>query len=213
MNKLALIFTVALAFVSTNTFAAGDAAKGKALSATCAACHGANGNSMVPNFPKLAGQGESYLFKQLKDFKSGARKDGLMAGIVAGLSEDDMANLSAHFSNQLATQGVASKTANIALGERLYRGGDRARGITACIACHGAKGAGIPSAGFPALASQHAAYTAKQLKDFRQVSINVQTESTTPSRTNDDRKMMIAFTKSLTNTEINALSQYVAGLH
>ncbi|SMN16703.1 Cytochrome c4 [uncultured Candidatus Thioglobus sp.] len=213
MNKLALIFTATLALVSTNTIAAGDAAKGKVLSATCTACHGVNGNSMVPTFPKLSGQGESYLFKQLKDFKSGARKDGLMAGIVAGLSVDDMSNLSAHFSKQAMTQGVASKTANIALGERLYRGGDRTRGITACMACHGAKGAGIPSAGFPALASQHATYTSKQLKDFRQVSINLQIESTTTSRTNDNRKMMIAFTKSLTNTEIDALAQYIAGLH
>jgi cytochrome c553 len=213
MNKLALIFTATLALISASVFAAGDAAKGKAKSATCTACHGANGNSMVPNFPKLAGQGEGYLFKQLKDFKSAERKDGLMAGIVAALSTDDMSNLAAHFSQQNVAQGVASKTANIALGERLYRGGDKTRGITACIACHGPKGAGIPSAGFPALASQHVAYTIKQLKDFRQVSINAQTDAKTPSRTNDDRMMMIAFTKSLNNAEIEALAQYIAGLH
>ena len=213
MNKSALIFIAALAFVSTHTFAAGDTAKGKAQSATCMACHGATGNSMVPNFPKIAGQGEVYVLKQLKDFKSGDRKDALMAGIVAALSEDDMANLAAHFSKQSVTQGVASKAANIALGEKLYRGGDKSRGITACIACHGPKGAGVPSAGFPALASQHAAYTAKQLKDFRQVSINLQTEAKTPARMNDDRKMMVALTKSLNNTEIEALAQYIAGLH
>ncbi|MBC8493447.1 MAG: cytochrome c4 [Candidatus Thioglobus sp.] len=213
MNKLAFIFSAALALISVNTFAAGDAAKGKAKSVTCTACHGANGNSMVPNFPKIAGQGEGYIFKQLKDFKSGDRKDGMMAGIVAPLSTDDMANLAAHFSKQSIAQGVANKTANIALGERLYRGGDKTRGITACIACHGPKGAGIPSAGFPALASQHAAYTAKQLKDFRQVSINAQTESNTPARTNDQLKMMTAFTKDLNNAEIEALAQYVAGLH
>ncbi|MDC9727109.1 MAG: cytochrome c, partial [Candidatus Thioglobus sp.] len=131
MNKLAFIFSAALAFISVNTFAAGDAAKGKAKSATCTACHGVNGNSMVPNFPKIAGQGEGYTFKQLTDFKSGDRKDSLMAGIVAALSADDMANLAAHFSKQSVAQGVASKTANIALGERLYRGGDKTRGITA----------------------------------------------------------------------------------
>jgi len=213
MNKLALIFTATLAFISVNTFAAGDVAKGKVKSVTCTACHAVDGNSMVPNFPKLAGQGEGYLFKQLKDFKSAERKDGLMAGIVAALSTDDMANLAAYFSKQSVAQGVASKTANIALGERLYRGGDKTRGVTACIACHGPKGAGIPSAGFPALASQHAAYTIKQLKDFRQVSINAQTNAKTPSRTNDNRKMMTAITKSLTNAEIEALAQYVAGLH
>jgi cytochrome c553 len=213
MNKLALIFATALALVSTHTFAAGDAAKGKAKSATCTACHGANGNSMVPNFPKLAGQGENYLFKQLKDFKSNQRQDGLMAGIVAVLTPEDMADLSAHFSKQTIAQGVASKTANIALGEKLYRGGDKSRGIAACMACHGPQGAGIPSAGFPALASQHVAYTTKQLKDFRQVSINAQTDAKAPARTNDDRNMMIAFTKGLTNAEIDALAQYIAGLH
>jgi cytochrome c553 len=136
-----------------------------------------------------------------------------MVGIVANLSKDDMVNWATHFSSQTITQGSASKTANIAIGERLYRGGDRSRGITACIACHGPKGAGVPSAGFPALASQHAAYTAKQLKDFRQVSINLQTEANTYARMNDDRKMMVALTKSLSNFEIESLAQYVAGLH
>jgi cytochrome c553 len=213
MNKLVLIFSMALALASTSTFAAGDALKGKAKSVTCIACHGANGNSMVPNFPKLAGQGENYLFKQLKDFKSGKRQDGLMAGIVAGLSEQDMSDLAAHFSQQTISQNVASKAANIALGEKLYRGGDKDRGVAACMACHGPKGAGIPSAGFPALASQHVAYTAKQLKEFRQVSINAQIDGKAPARDNDDRKMMIEFTKDLNNVEIEALSQYIAGLH
>ncbi len=98
MNKLALIFSMALAFISTNTLASGDAAKGKTKSATCIACHGIHGNSMVPIFPKLAGQGENYSLKQLKDFKSGMRQNGLMAGIAAGLSEQDMSDLAAYFS-------------------------------------------------------------------------------------------------------------------
>jgi cytochrome c553 len=213
MNKLVLIFVTALMLSSTHTFAEGDANKGKIKSATCVACHGANGNSMVPNFPKIAGQGEKYLLKQLKDFKSNKRQNALMAGIVAGLSAEDMQDLSAYFSQQKITQGVASKTADIALGEKLYRGGDKARGIAACMACHGPQGAGIPSAGFPALASQHATYTAQQLKDFRQVAINAQTDAKAPARMNDDRKMMVAFAKSLTNKEIEALAQYIAGLH
>jgi cytochrome c553 len=132
---------------------------------------------------------------------------------VAELSAADMQDLAAYFAQQTSTQGVASKTANIALGERLYRGGDNTRGITACMACHGPKGAGIVSAGFPALASQHSAYISKQLKDFRQVSINAQTDARKSVRTNDSRKMMIALSKSLTNAEIEALSQYVSGLH
>jgi cytochrome c553 len=208
MNKLALIFITALSLVVTNTFA-----KDKLNIDSCVACHGATGNSIAPNFPKIAGQGKAYIFKQLQDFKSGTRKDAIMASIVANLSTDDMANWAEHFSKQTITQGAANKTANIAIGERLYRGGDRSRGITACIACHGPRGAGVPSAGFPALASQHATYTAKQLKDFRQVSINLQTEANTYARTNDDRKMMIELTKSLSNFEIESLAQYVAGLH
>ena len=213
MNKLVLIFSIALAFISTNTLAAADAAKGKTKSATCIACHGVNGNSMVPIFPKLAGQGENYSLKQLEDFKSGKRQNGLMAGIAAGLSEQDMSDLAAYFSQQTISQNVANKSANIALGEKLYRGGDRERGIAACMACHGPKGDGIPSAGFPALASQHAAYTAKQLKEFRQVSINTQIDAKSPARDNDDRKMMTVFTKDLNNIEIEALSQYIAGLN
>ncbi|MDC0390019.1 c-type cytochrome [Candidatus Thioglobus sp.] len=213
MNKLVLIFSMALAFISTNTLAAADVAKGKTKSATCIACHGVNGNSMVPIFPKLAGQGENYSLKQLKDFKSGKRQNGLMAGIAAGLSEQDMSDLAAYFSQQTISQNVANKSANIALGEKLYRGGDRERGVTACIACHGPKGAGIPSAGFPAIASQHASYTAKQLKEFRQVSINTLTDTKSLARDNDDRKMMTAFTKDLNNIEIEALSQYIAGLN
>jgi cytochrome c553 len=211
MSQLISIFLVSL--ISMSVIAGGDVTKGQAKSAVCLACHGANGNSVVATFPKIAGQGESYLLKQLQDFKSGARKDSTMAGIVAGLSADDMVNLAAYFSQQTIAQGVASKQANIALGERLYRGGNKDRGIAACVACHGPKGKGIPSAGFPALASQHSTYTAKQLKDFRQVSINTQIEGNAPERNNDDRQMMVEFTQSLNNAEIKALSEYISGLH
>ncbi len=213
MQKIALLFLSAIAFISTHAIAAGDANQGKAKSVTCVACHGVDGNSMVANFPKIAGQGESYLFKQLQDFKSGARKDATMAGMVAPLSAQDMQNLSAYYAAQNTKQGVAKKSANIALGQKLYNGGDSAKGVTACAACHGPQGEGVPSAAFPALASQHAAYTAKQLKDFRQVSINAQIGDTKPSRVNDDRQMMVEFTKNLTNEDIDALAQYIAGLH
>ena len=203
MNKLALIFTATLAFISVNTFAAGDVAKGKAKSVTCTACHGVDGNSMVPNFPKLAGQGESYLFKQLKDFKSAERKDGLMAGIVAALSTDDMANLAAYFSKQSAAQGVASKTANIALGERLYRGGDKTRGVTACIACHGPVGKGNPAALYPLIYGQGAMYTAKQLNDYASGA----RKSLSPVQIMQD------ISKKLTDEEILAVSSYIQGLY
>ena len=213
MNKLALAFIAVLTLASTHTIAAGDAAQGQAKAATCIGCHGVNGNSVVPSFPKLAGQSEAYLLKQLRDFKSGARVDAMMAGMVAPLTDTDMANLSAYYAAQTVTQGVAKKDANIALGEKIYRGGKKDTGVTACIACHGPQGKGIPSAGFPALSSQHATYVATQLKAFRQDSINAQTGDSQPSRTNDYEGMMINFTKSLTNAEIDAVSEYIAGLH
>ncbi|HIM95790.1 MAG TPA: cytochrome c4 [Gammaproteobacteria bacterium] len=213
MNKLLLIFTTTLVLISTHTFAAGNAALGQVKAATCIGCHGVNGNSMVPSFPKLAGQSEGYLLKQLQDFKSGARVDGMMTGIVAPLEGADMANLAAYYAAQTVSQGVAKKDANIALGQKIYRGGKKETSVIACIACHGPQGKGIPSAGFPALSSQHAVYTAKQLKAFRQDSINAQTGVNKPSRANDYEGMMINFTKSLTNVEIDAVSEYIAGLH
>jgi cytochrome c553 len=212
MNKLALIFATVLTLISSYTFATGDVEKGKIKAAACIGCHGANGNSMVPTFPKLAGQDEGYLLKQLKDFKSGARVDGIMKGLVASLTEKEMANLAAYYATQKVSKGVAVQGANLALGEKIYRGGKKETGVTACIACHGPTGQGIPSAGFPALASQHSMYTVKQLKAFRQHSINAQTGAVKPSRTNDYEGMMINFTKSLTNPEIDAVSAYISTL-
>ncbi len=215
MNKLASIFIIAIAFTSINVSASGDVAKGKVTSATCVACHGVQGNSVVTTFPKLAGQGEGYLLKQLQDFKSNARQDAIMKGTVAPLTKDDMANLAAYFSKQTITQSVASTStsANIALGEQLYRGGNKDKGVTACIACHGPTGAGIPSAKFPALASQHATYIIKQLIAFRQDAHNVQMGANAPERNNDYEGMMRNITKHLSNKEIEAVSQYISGLH
>ncbi|MDG2354070.1 MAG: cytochrome c4 [Gammaproteobacteria bacterium] len=217
MNKLTLVFSAALALVSTlistHTLAAGDAALGQAKSATCIGCHGVNGNSMVPIFPKLAGQSEAYLLKQLREFKTHDRADATMAGMVAPLTDADMQNIAAYYVAQTLTPGTAKAGANMALGEKIYRGGKKDTGVTACIACHGPQGKGIPAAGFPVLSSQHAAYVAKQLKLFRQDSINAQTGSTKPSRTNDFEGMMINFTKSLTNAEIDAVSEYITTLH
>ncbi|SMN10862.1 Cytochrome c4 [uncultured Candidatus Thioglobus sp.] len=213
MNKLALIFTTILILLSTHTFAAGDVAKGKIKSVACIGCHGVDGNVVVPTFPKLAGQNEGYLLKQLKDFKSGERVDAIMLGVVAALTEADMENLSAYYAAQNLTKNGVNSNINLELGKKIYRGGKKSTNVTACIACHGPRGRGIPSAGFPALSSQHAAYVAKQLRAFRQHSINVQTGSGKPSRTNDYEGMMINFTKSLTNKEIDAVAAYISGLH
>lgn len=210
MNKFRFLSIFLL--ISGITFANGDIAQGKIKSVLCIACHGIDGNSLVPNFPKIAGQNETYLANQLKQFKSGKRADEIMAGMVATLNNQDIQNLSAYFASQVNKPINVKKNASLAQAEKLYKGGDKDRNITACIACHGIKADGIPSAGFPSLASQYPSYTAKQLKAFRQVSINTQTDGKEAHRI-DDNKMMVSVTKDLSNKEINALSEYIATLH
>ncbi len=216
MNKLASIFIIVIALTSINVFASADVNKGEAIAITCVACHGVHGNSVVDAFPKLAGQGKGYLLKQLQDFKSNTRQDTIMKGIVASLTENDMENLAAYFSKQTIIQGsqdVTIKSANIDLGKKLYRGGNKSKSITACIACHGPAGAGIPSAKFPALTYQNSTYIAKQLINFRQDSYNTQMDTSAPERSNDYEGMMRNITKHLSNAEIEAVSQYINRLH
>ena len=181
--------------------AAGDAAAGKSRAQACAGCHGADGNSANPLWPKLAGQHEKYLAKQLADFKEGkTRKDPVMAGQAAGLSQADMDNLAAYFAQQKISAGNADEKL-VELGERIYRGGNPANKIAACIACHGPNGAGNPAANFPRLSGQHAAYVEKSLKDFR-----------SEARTNDAGKMMRNITEKMTDKEIAAVASYIQGL-
>ena len=135
-----------------------------------------------------------------------------MAGMVAPLTKADIANLAAYYASQKVSSGVPATGDALVLGQKIYRGGKKSTDVTACIACHGPQGKGVPSAGFPALASQHSMYIAKQLKLFRQYSINLQTGENKPSRTNDYEGMMINFTKNLTNKEIDAVSAYISGL-
>jgi len=202
MKKLiSLAALVALAFTGQTLHAAGNAAAGKAKSAVCAGCHGPDGNSAAPNFPKLAGLDGTYIAKQLEDFKKGAtRRDPLMAGMVAGLSKKDMENLGAYFASQKRNPGVANGSADaMKQAEILYRGGDAKNGVPACMSCHGPAGAGIP-ARFPAVSGQHAAYNQKQLMDFK-----------SGARSNDGGVMgPIAF--KLTDAQIKAVAEYMAGL-
>lgn len=182
-------------------FAAGNAAAGKDKSAMCAGCHGADGNSPADAFPKLAGQHEGYLAKQLADFKAAKdRNDPTMLGMVAALTEQDMADLSAFYSGQSVKGGIADEK-QVALGKAIYQGGNMASGVPACMGCHAPNGAGNPGAKFPALKGQHAKYTAKQLADFRD-----------NKRKNDAGKMMRNVALRMTNEEIEAVSQYIAGL-
>jgi len=147
--KRALIITLAGLAITTSAtvFAAGDAAKGKTLTATCVACHGADGNSVNPDWPKLAGQKEEYIIKQLTDFRSGARVDATMTPMAMGIaSDEDVLHLAAYFSSQSITSGTANKD-KVALGEAIYKGGIMAKGVAACSACHGNAAIGAPVVG------------------------------------------------------------------
>lgn len=181
--------------------AAGDAAAGKGKSVTCQACHGVDGNSANPLWPKLAGQHADYLAVQLADFKTGKRKDATMGAMVAALNTADMQNLAAYYAGQAIKPGAVNPGL-LASGEKLYRGGNSKSGVAACIACHGPKGAGNPAAKFPVLGGQHAAYVEKALKDFR-----------SGTRTNDVNGMMRDVAARMTDAEIKAVSSYVSGLH
>lgn len=201
-NWLVFAATLSLASGISQATAAGDAAVGKAKSATCAGCHGVDGNSANPEWPKLAGQHPNYLDKQLQDFKAGeARNNAMMAPMVASLSEQDMADLSAYFSAQSAQMGAADETL-VELGEKIYRGGNPASGVASCIGCHGPRGNGNPAANFPSISGQHARYVELQLNAFKK-----------GERANDAGKMMRNTAAKMTEAEIKAVSSYVQGLH
>ena len=176
-----------------------DPAKGAASYApVCAACHGPDGNSMVPANPKLAQQHPEYIHKQLQEFKSGKRANPIMMGMVAALSDEDMKNISAWLATQKAAPGTSSDKNLVALGERIYRGGIADRQIAACAGCHSPNGAGIP-AQYPRLSGQHADYTAAQLTAFRDgVRLNSLQMTQVASKLND--------------REIKAVADYIAGL-
>jgi cytochrome c553 len=202
MNKW-LVFATILPFVlgASQATAAGDAEAGKAASAACAGCHGADGNSVNPEWPKLAGQGSAYLVKQLHAFKDGERTNATMAPMAMGLGDQDMENLAAYFSGQTMTQGAADES-QVDLGQKIYRGGNAASNVAACIGCHGPAGDGNPAAGFPKLSGQHAKYTEIQLNAFK-----------SGERSTDPNKMMRSIAAKMTDSEIQAVASYIQGLH
>ena len=176
-----------------------DVAKGQAsYAAICAACHGPDGNSAIPANPKLAQQHPQYLAKQLAEFKSGKRANGVMLGMASALSDDDMKNVAAWLATQKAEPGMAKDKDLVVLGERIYRGGIADRQIPACAGCHSPSGAGIP-AQYPRLSGQHAEYTAAQLTAFRDgVRLN--------------NAVMSGVAAKLNDREIKAVADYIAGL-
>lgn len=183
-----------------------DLAKGQAIvNKVCVACHGADGNSAAPANPKLAGQIPEYLVKQLNDMKAdakgkSARTAPAMAGFAAALSADDVRDVAAFFAAQKPGVGAAKNKETVVIGQRLWRGGDMSKGVAACAGCHGASGAGVPSQ-YPRLAGQHAEYTEAQLKAFR-----------AKERGNDPAGMMRSIAAKLSDAEIRAVSDYIAGL-
>ena len=205
MKKLALILSL---LASCSVWAQGSIEAGKAKSQTCVACHGADGNSLITQYPKLAGQHEKYLEKQLKELKLGmtsggkqGRNEPVMGAMAMPLSEQDMADLAAYYaslpiSNNSTPENVVKE------GKTLYTAGNAERGLTACIACHGPRGNGTELSGFPKISGQHAEYIKAQLEKFRD-----------GSRNNDMNAMMRDVAKKLTDAEIDTLSKYVGGLH
>ena len=210
MKNVVFVVSLLLGWASSGVVtlanAAGDADAGKEKAATCAACHGADGNSAVPTFPKLAGQGEKYLLKQMQDIRDGARPVPTMAGQVDNMSDQDLADIAAFYAAQPRSGGQADP-ALLELGEKVYRSGVAERNVAACTACHSPTGKGNAPAGFPALAGQHAEYTAAQLRSYRK---GYEDET---GRTNDgDTKIMRTTAFGLSDREIDAVSSYVAGL-
>lgn len=178
-----------------------DPAKAQTIvSSLCVACHGADGNSPLAANPNLAGQHARYLYKQLSDYKAGRRKNPVMAGMVASLSDADMRNLAAYFAGQKPRLGGAKNRDLATAGQKLYRGGDSGTGVPACSACHSPNGAGIP-AQYPRLAGQQGEYTTAQLQSFR-----------SGERGNDANAMMRTIAARLSDKDIAALAEYVSGL-
>ena len=203
MNKLIVSLLLTLGITSV-AHAAGDATAGQAKAAVCGACHGPDGNSPAPNFPKLAGQGERYLTKQMQDIKSGKRTVLEMTGLLTNLNDQDLADLAAYFASQKGSVGAADPKL-VARGEQLFRGGNLEKGLPACTGCHSPNGAGNATAGFPHLSGQHATYIAKQLTDFRKEEAG---------RANDgDAMTMRTIARKLSDEDIAALSSYIQGLH
>lgn len=198
---LTLSFT---AFAVGENALVGDPVAGKDKSATCVACHGVDGNSPTPLWPKLAGMAEGYLLQQLLEFQKGdkgARNDPTMYGMVQNLSQQDLADLAAYYSTQEMTLGTVPQDM-VALGQRVYRGGNLATGVPACAACHDAGGKGNYLAKFPRLGGQNSQYIVDQLTKFK-----------SKVRANDPNGMMEDIAARLSDKEIEAVASYVAGLH
>ena len=199
-KSLLLVLALTASAVALHAYA-DDADAGKSKAAVCGACHGMDGNSASPQFPKLAGQNASYIQAQLSNFKSGKRQNAIMQGQAASLSDQDMAAVAAYFSAQKVSIGEA-EAGQVKTGEQIYRNGNKDSNVPACLACHGPTGAGNLPMKVPALAGQHSAYVVAQLQNYAN-----------GSRTTDPNKMMETIAARLTPAEMQAVAAYIEGLH
>jgi cytochrome c553 len=189
-------------FATSGTAIAGNVEAGKTKSAACGGCHGVDGNSPAPAFPKLAGQNEAYIVKQVKDFKANsARKNEIMFGMVAAVSDEDAADIGAYFQAQSISQVAPFDEAKAAAGRELYKGGNLQTGIPACQACHGPTGSGTAGIGYPQLGGQYVEYTLAQLKAFKD-----------GTRSNDDKELMRSIVEKLSDEDMDAVANYIASL-
>jgi cytochrome c553 len=193
------VASLAVALLAGQAIAGGgDAGQGKGKAESCGGCHGEDGNASVPLFPKLAGQHESYLGKQLQDFKSQKRLEPTMNAMAASLTDADIADISAYYAKQQVKPETPQTTV---LGEKIFRAGIAEKGIPACTACHGPNGGGNPSSGYPAIRGQYTAYLAKALHDYKSA-----------ERNNDANDIMRAIAARMSDEEIEAVSDYTVGL-
>lgn len=201
-KRLITFLALMLLSVAVMAFEGGDPQAGRQKATACAPCHGIHGNAPSGPFPKLAGQHASYLYYQLRLFKSGQRESPIMQAQVANLSKQDMKDLAAYFASQTMTIGSASK-ALVEQGERLFRGGVPARGVPACTGCHGPAGLGNAPAKYPRISGQKAEYLAQELREYR-----AGTRGDYPKG-----RIMQGVAAKLTDEEIKALASFLSGLH
>jgi len=195
-----LAATISGVIISNSALAAGNVQAGATKAVVCQACHGANGNSNNPQWPSLAGIGADYIAEQLKNFKEGKRNNPVMMPNAMALSPDDMADLGAYF-DSLTNTGLEADPSYWQAGQKLYQGGDAARGIPACMACHGPTGYGNKPAKFPALRGQQSVYLAKQLNDYA-----------SGVRNTGPNGIMETIAKRLSPDDIRNVSSYLQGL-
>jgi cytochrome c553 len=192
--------TISGVIISTSALPAGNPEAGATKATTCAACHGANGNSINPEWPSLAGLGADYIADQLKNFKDGKRANPVMMPMAASLTADDMADIGAYF-NSLTNTGLEADPSFWQAGEKLYRGGDAGRQIPACLACHGPTGRGNEPAKFPALRGQQSGYVVKQLNEYA-----------SGTRATGPNGVMQTIAKRLSTEDIRNLASYIQGI-